>query len=98
MIYQRIDPFTIRQIHEILRPDVQSATSKSDLKNRFLQKGYGLRRSSIGLVLTSEPQGVPLFSYTVPLPEAQACKIEGGPPQARRPSTLFKQGEQKPQV
>jgi len=64
MIHQRLDPFTIRQIHDVLRVDLQSATSESDLKARLKAKGYGLRPSNQGIVLTAEPQGIPLFPYS----------------------------------
>ncbi|MCO4839784.1 hypothetical protein OAC63_00710 [Amylibacter sp.] len=64
MIHQRIDPFTIRQIRELLRPDLQSATSRTDLKARLKAKGYGLRNSIHGTVLTAEPHGVPLFAFS----------------------------------
>lgn len=63
MIHQRLDPFTIRQIREMLRADMQSATSEADLKARLQAKGYGLRASDQGTMLTSEPHGVPLFPY-----------------------------------
>lgn len=63
MIHQRLDPFTIRQIHDLLRVDLQAAKSESDLKARLKAKGYGLRPSNQGTVLTAEPQGVPLFPY-----------------------------------
>lgn len=63
MIHQRLDPFTIRQIREVLRSDMQSATSNADLKARLKAKGYGLRPSDQGTMLTAEPQGVPLFPY-----------------------------------
>jgi hypothetical protein len=64
MIHQRLDPFTIRQIREVLRPDRQSATCETDFKERLKAKGYGLQRSKLGTILTAEPQGVPLFPYS----------------------------------
>ncbi len=67
MIHQRLDPFTIRQIHEVLRADMQSATSDTDLKARLKAKGYGLRSSDQGTMLTAEPQGVPLFPFAAPI-------------------------------
>lgn len=67
MIHQRLDPFTIRQIHEVLRNDMQSATSVNDLKARLKSKGYGLRATDEGTMLTAEPQGIPLFPYAPPL-------------------------------
>ena len=67
MIHQRLDPFTIRQIHEVLRADMQSATSEADLKARLKAKGYGLRSFDQGTMLTAEPQGVPLFPFAAPI-------------------------------
>ena len=67
MIHQRIDPFTIQHICEILRPDLLAAKSTKDLKARLKAKGYGLRSSDQGTVLTSEPQGVALFPFSTQL-------------------------------
>ncbi len=64
MIHQRLDPFTIRQICEVLRNDVRSAKSPADLKARLKAKGYGLQRSENGTMLTAEPQGIPLFPFS----------------------------------
>ena len=65
MIHQRLDPFTIRQIREVLKPDLKSAKSEHDLKTRLKAKGYGLRPTPQGTVLTAEPHGVPLFPLAV---------------------------------
>ena len=61
MIHQRLDPFKMRQIRAMLRVDLQSATSESDLKARLKAEGYGLSQSQNGTVLTAEPHGLPLF-------------------------------------
>ncbi|WGI21281.1 hypothetical protein [Amylibacter sp. IMCC11727] len=66
MIHQRLDPFTIRQIREMLQSDLRNATSQADLTQRLNAKGYGLRPSANGTMLTAEPQGLPLFPYTAP--------------------------------
>lgn len=67
MIHQRLDPFTIRQIRQLLQKHIRSATSIANLKARLKAKGYGLRPSDQGTMLTAEPQGVPLFPFAAPI-------------------------------
>ena len=66
MIHQRLDPYTANQIMAMVKPMFQSARSEAELNRRLNARGYGIRPSNDGAMLTAEPQGVPLFTVSKP--------------------------------
>lgn len=52
------DPFLLSQIRQLIAQDMRAAASPEDLARRLALKGYGLRDSDRGPVLTTWPHGV----------------------------------------
>ncbi|WP_323042745.1 hypothetical protein [Gemmobacter sp.] len=52
------DPFVLSQIRQLIAGDLRAARSDEDLAQRLAAKGYGLRQTDHGRVLTALPHGL----------------------------------------
>ncbi len=52
------DPFLLSQIRQLIAQDLRAARSGDDLAHRLAAKGYGLRDSDHGPMLTTLPHGL----------------------------------------
>ncbi len=52
------DPFLLSQIRQLIAQDLRAARSDEDLALRLAAKGYGLRMTDHGRVLTALPHGL----------------------------------------
>ena len=52
------DPFVLSQIRQLIAGDLRAARSDEDLAQRLAAKGYGLRMTHHGRVLTALPHGL----------------------------------------
>lgn len=50
--------YVLDMIRQVIAPDLCAALSEDDLRKRLAFKGYGLRRTERGQVLTTLPHGV----------------------------------------
>jgi hypothetical protein len=50
--------YTLDLIRQLIDPDLRAAKSETDLRARLANKGYGLRVTEKGRVLTTLPHGV----------------------------------------
>lgn len=53
-----LDPFLLSQVRQLIAQDLRAAGSDEDLARRLAEKGYGLRLTEKGQVLTTLPHGV----------------------------------------
>jgi hypothetical protein len=51
------DPFLLSQIRQLIVQDLRAAQTTEDLTRRLAAKGYGLRDSDFGPILTALPHG-----------------------------------------
>ncbi|MFN3294778.1 MAG: hypothetical protein ACK414_15225 [Gemmobacter sp.] len=51
------DPFLLAQIRQLIAQDLRAASSHDDLMRRLAAKGFGLRDSDDGPMLTTLPHG-----------------------------------------
>lgn len=51
------DPFLLSQIRQLIAQDLRAARDAEDLLRRLAAKGYGLRDSDLGPMLTTLPHG-----------------------------------------
>lgn len=54
----RADPFLLSQIRQLIAQDLRAAQSGEDLARRLAAKGFGLRDTDQGAMLTTLPHGV----------------------------------------
>jgi len=52
------NPFLLSQIRQLIAQDLRAAQSGEDLARRLAAKGYGLRDSDFGPMLTTLPHGL----------------------------------------
>lgn len=52
------DPFLLSEIRQLISADLRAARSDEDLASRLAAKGYGLRLTDRGRVLTALPHGL----------------------------------------
>lgn len=52
------DPLILSQIRQLIAEELQAAGSEEDLLQRLAAKGYGLRLTERGQMLTTLPHGV----------------------------------------
>lgn len=53
-----VDPFLLSQIRQLIAQDLRAARSDDDLARRLAAKGFGLRDSDCGPMLTTLPHGL----------------------------------------